>query len=327
MFAFGGHLQSRGWLAFALMAWGLLAGGCQSPDAKNLLESQSLASKRSVAVSPARADSGSNAGVPLATARSGPAGKTEIVEGTGTFIGEEPKARSEAADLGGDRVTLNMVDVSVAHAAKAVLGDILSVPYVVDPKVATKVSIATPEPVSRAKMAEIFEAALQAGGAALVEAGGIYRVVPAGEAATAGGAVHVKPRASSGIGANLEIVQLRYVAAADMKRLLEPMTPKGAVVRADDARNILTLAGTGPERGIVRDAIALFDVDTMKGNTFAIVPVKSPDPDALAEDVRGVFAADREGPMSGMIRFIGNKRLSAILVISPQKKYIGRAET
>ena len=30
--------------------------------------------------------------------------------------------------------------------------------------------------------------------------------------------------------------------------------------------------------------------------------------------------------MSGMIRFIGHKRLSAVLVISPQRRYLTRAE-
>ena len=315
-------MQTRGWVGRSIAVAALLVGGCQSQDAKNLLESQGLASKQTVAaVRPASASS-----TVAVSSRSGPAGKTDITEGTGRFIGDEPKPRGETP-AGSDAVTVNMVDVSVAQAAKAVLGDILSVPYVVDPKVAGKVSIATPEPVSRATMAELFQAALEVNGAAVVETGGVYRVVPAEQAATAGARVHIHPRAASGIGASLEVVQLHYVGAADMKRLLEPMTPKGAVVRADEARNVLTLSGSGAERAIVRDAIGIFDVDTMKGNTFAIVPVKSPDVDGLAEDVRNVFAADKEGPLSGMIRFVGNKRLSGILVISPQKKYIARAES
>jgi general secretion pathway protein D len=75
------------------------------------------------------------------------------------------------------------------------------------------------------------------------------------------------------------------------------------------------------------DAIALFDIDTMKGMSFALVPVKTSQPDAIAGELKTVFASDRDGPMAGMVQFLPNKRLSAILVISPQPQYLRRAET
>jgi general secretion pathway protein D len=40
-----------------------------------------------------------------------------------------------------------------------------------------------------------------------------------------------------------------------------------------------------------------------------------------------IFASDREGPMAGMVQFLPNKRLNAILVISPQSRYLRRAES
>jgi general secretion pathway protein D len=40
-----------------------------------------------------------------------------------------------------------------------------------------------------------------------------------------------------------------------------------------------------------------------------------------------VFATERDGPMAGMVQFLPNKRLGAILVISPQPQYLRRAET
>ena len=75
------------------------------------------------------------------------------------------------------------------------------------------------------------------------------------------------------------------------------------------------------------DAIALFDIDTMKGMSFAIVPVKTSQPESIASELKTVFASDREGPMAGMVQFLPNKRLSSILVISPQPQYLRRAET
>ena len=96
-------------------------------------------------------------------------------------------------------------------------------------------------------------------------------------------------------------------------------------MRADGARNTLTLSGTAQDIGTLLDAIRMFDIDTMKGMSFALVPVRSGDADLLAEDLKNVFGSEREGPMGGMIRFLGNKRLSSILVISSQSEYISRA--
>src|SRR5205085_559141 len=68
-------------------------------------------------------------------------------------------------------------------------------------------------------------------------------------------------------------------------------------------------------------------IDTMKGMSFAIVPVKTSQPDAIASELKTVFASDHDGPMAGMVQFLPNKRLGAILVISPQVQYLRRAET
>jgi len=42
----------------------------------------------------------------------------------------------------------------------------------------------------------------------------------------------------------------------------------------------------------------------MKGMSFALVPVKTSQPDAIAGELKTVFASDREGPMAGMVRFV-----------------------
>lgn len=46
--------------------------------------------------------------------------------------------------------------------------------------------------------------------------------------------------------------------------------------------------------------------------SFAIVPVKTSQPEAIAGELKTVFASDREGPMAGMVQFMPNKRLGAI---------------
>ncbi|HEY8072041.1 MAG TPA: type II secretion system secretin GspD [Methylocystis sp.] len=251
------------------------------------------------------------------------------VQGTGRFVGADRTTSKIHPDAAGESaVTLNLVNLPIAEATKVVLGDILGVDYVVDAALAGKVTVHTADPVRKTAALELFQSALRVAGAAVVRSGELYKVVPLDQAATAGGGVSTAPvdRSSLTVGENTRVVQLRYVSASEMKRVLEPMTVHGGIVRADDARHTLTLSGTQQDLATLEDVITMFDVDTMRGMSFALVPVKSADADALAEDLRHVFGTDdKDGPMSGQVRFIGNKRLAAILVISAQPQYLSRA--
>jgi general secretion pathway protein D len=43
------------------------------------------------------------------------------------------------------------------------------------------------------------------------------------------------------------------------------------------------------------DAVSVFDIDVMKGMSFALVPVSTSQPQVIADQLRTVFASDREG--------------------------------
>ncbi|WP_316205375.1 type II secretion system secretin GspD [Bradyrhizobium sp. SZCCHNS3004] len=258
--------------------------------------------------------------------RGGPA---TMVEGTGRFVGEPPTgAVARGTEDVADGVTINLVGVPAPQAAKTVLGDILGVKYTVDPGIEGRITIQTPKPVARAAVIDLFQAALRANNAAVVNNRGIYRIVAADQTAVSS-AYRTDDFTDGGemVGNGLQVVQLKYVSASEIRRVVEPIAPRGGVVRVDDARNLITLSGNRQEIAAMMDAIALFDVDTMKGMSFALIPVKSSAPDAIAAELRSVFASDRDGPMAGMVQFVPNKRLRSILVISPQVQYLRRAET
>jgi general secretion pathway protein D len=249
-----------------------------------------------------------------------------VVPGTGRLVGAKAQRRGDEGEGEAD-VTLNFVNLPMAQAVKIVLGDILGVDYVIDPRLDGKVSVHTAHPVRKAVALELFQSALRVAGASLVRSGSLYKVVPTDQAATSGVSVAVGETSSRSteVGDGAKIVQLRYVSASEMKRVLEPIAQHGGIVRADDARNTLSLLGSPADLAALEDVIGMFDIDTMRGMSFALVPVKSADADTLAEDLRNVFGSEKEGPMTGMIRFIGNKRLAAILVVSPQQRYLERA--
>jgi general secretion pathway protein D len=279
----------------------------------------------------ARLDDGKTRKIPssVATSADTTRAETTYLEGTGRFVGDQPlRSRSFAPEANEDAVTLNLVNVPASQAAKTVLGDMLGIKYTVDPGIEGKITIQTPNPVSRSTIIDLFQAALRANNAALVKTNGQYRIVPVDQAAV-GATIKVSGPTDieEKLGSRVQVVQLRYVAASEIRRILEPISPRNSILRTDDARQTITLSGSEEEIAGVLDAISIFDVDVMRGMSFAIVPVKTSQPAAIADELKHVFASDREGPMSGMVRFLPNKRLGAILIISPQPRYLARAET
>lgn len=245
--------------------------------------------------------------------------------GNGQMIGVSPERPATGAANG--TVVLNLAGVPLQQAAKTVLGDLIGVNYVLDPRVDGVISVETTKPVTKAEALELFQAALAPAGATLVQSRGVYRIVPTDQAATGivatvrGGGDGASP------GSGVRVVQLKYVAATEVARVLEPMVPKGAIVQADDARNILALKGTPSEIDNMLDSIAIFDVDVMKGMSFAVVPVKASQPEKMVDELKAVFSSDKEGPLKGRVRFVANNRLGAILVITSHPSYLPRAQS
>lgn len=255
------------------------------------------------------------------------AAEPTIIDGTGRFLGSKRTTlpQPDDADAG---VTLNLVSVPISQAAKTVLGDFLAVKYAVDPGLDGRITLQTPGPVTKSAAIDLFQSALKSSNATLVFVGGAYKIVPIDQAA-AGARVRVEGDAetSERFGSAVRVIPLKYVNASEIRRILDPIAPRGAIVRIDDARNTITLSGNDQDINGLLDAISVFDVDVMKGMSFGIVPVKSSQPAAIADELKSIFASQKEGPMAGMVQFLPNRRLGAILVITPQQQYLARAVT
>ena len=267
-------------------------------------------------------------GLPLLARTNDPdATRSLVYGGTGELISSAARHKSTLGPSNEEGVTLNLVNTSIAESARIILGDILGLNYSVNPNLAGKITIQTSTPVSKSDLVELFQNALRSSGATIIRNGGLYQVEPADQFSRSVPELTVGSAGSPGgvVGNSARVVQLKYVAASEMHRILEPMTPKGAI-RADDARNTLTLTGTGSDIAAMLDAISVFDADVMRGMSVAIVPVGATQTEALIDDLRAIFGSDRERPMSGMVRFIPNQRTKSILVVSPQQTYLTRAE-
>jgi general secretion pathway protein D len=302
----------------------LVASACALP-----LEQLSLPSP----IGPPGGEGGASAtgkkSVPLGDPGAAQADQPRAYEGSGKFTNDAGAGPSKAFSAAtGEGVTLDLVGASIPEAAKAVLGDVLNVTYIVSDKVKGSITLKTSKPVSKDGLVDIFESVLDTQDAAILVQGPIYKIVPRDEAIASG-----KPMVTRGSGAprgpgiSSEIVPLKYVAAAEMQRILNSVAPQSTVARVDSARNLLVLTGTKVELASMVETIATFDVDWMRGMSFGIFPVETTDTEALAQELDTIFANDQEGPTKGIVRFVPNARLKAILVITSRPAYLQKAET
>ncbi len=257
-------------------------------------------------------------------ASSGGVGQGSSAASSGNAGGTPSASGSTTAD----GIVLNLSNASVADAAKIVLGETLGVTYTISEKVKASITLRTVRPVDKAGLVDIFDAVLRSEGAALVVTGGLYKIVPSSEAASGG--TPLRPpgsRSRQQIGVATELVPLRYVSAPEMERILKSAAPQAGILRVDAARNLLMLSGTKAELASMTELVGVFDVDYMRGMSFGILPIETADVDAIAQELDAIFANDREGPTKGIVRFVPNKRLKSVLVITSRPEYLTKAAT
>lgn len=246
--------------------------------------------------------------------------------GTGIVVAAtRPKSAALENAATGD-ITFNFVDTDVRQILRSVLGDLLHLNYVIDSRVKASLTVETTRPLKRADVLPALEQVLNASGLSLVEAGGIYRVIPSDEATRTGALpVVVGNNVAAPARYNVQVLPLRYASAEELLKTLQPYVPKGAQLRADSARNLLILSGTGQDLATAIDMVRTFDVDWLSGMSFAIVPLETAAPKDVVGQLEKIFGAGGATPLPGVLRFAPLDRMNAVLVVSPQRRYVDEA--
>jgi general secretion pathway protein D len=242
----------------------------------------------------------------------------QVFPGTGTFV-KPPQANTPIRSTHAGDVTLDFTDADIQDVVRAILGDMLKVPYVIDPAVAGKITLKTGTPIGLDAVLPALEAALRANGAAIVQGNGIYTIVPLADAQKRGAGISMGGAGEPGYGT--EIVSLNFITASEMQKILEPLVPPGANLRIDEKRNLLFLSGSAPERAAMRDTVALFDVNYLRGMSFAMIQPQHVDVGTLAAELEKIFN-ETSSPIAGLVRMIPITRINSLLVVSSRPTYL-----
>jgi len=240
--------------------------------------------------------------------------------GTGVFVGTPGQ---EQRAVGEGNITLNFENTNLREVVKVILGDLLGENYSVDPAVQGAVTLQTSDPLSRDDLIPTLELLLRMNGAALVSQNGLFNVVPRDSAVRG---MLAPQLGDSGLalqrGYRVQVVPLSYIAADEMQKILEPFTTAGNVVRVDTVRNLLILAGGGPELARLLETVRIFDVDWLAGMSVALFTPDFVDAETLSNELQVVFGDSGESPLAGLIHFATLERLDALLVITARPQYL-----
>ena len=244
--------------------------------------------------------------------------REEIVEqGTGKFVGTAPGRRGNATP--GD-INLRFDAADIREFVRVVLGDLLKVNYVIDPMVMGNVTIQTTTPIRNDELLPLFEQVLGANGAAVIREGSLYRIVPRAAAARN---ADLATGGAAAAGYRTQVIPLRFIAAAEMQRILASVVADAASLRTDPARNLVIVSGTADEVQSVQDTIAIFDVDWLRGMSVGLYPLHNVDPATLETELRRVLSATTgkaeaggDGVLDGIVRLVPLERLTSLLVVS-----------
>jgi general secretion pathway protein D len=221
-------------------------------------------------------------------------------------------------------ITLNFVNADVRDVAKAVLGDYLKLNYEIAANTTGMITIQTSKPLSQAQVLPALEQALGLAGLALIHSNGIYEILPVADAKKQIG-TSVPASNLQAMGYGMEVVHVKYVNAAALAKLLEPLATAEGTVRVDTARNALIIEGTAQQRQTLLEDIRLFDSDWLSGMAFGLFEPKYMDAQELARELTDLIGGT-DSPIAGVVRLVPIDRLNAVLVISPQQRYIDQLQ-
>jgi len=242
----------------------------------------------------------------------------------GTEVTDISEARPQPVATG-NGFELNFENTPVATVAKVVLGDILQTGYTIDPRVQGTVSLVSVRPVAKSDIIFVLENALRISGIVLVRDTAGYRLTPLGDAVGTG---RVDAAASSPEpGYGVSVVPLQYVSAQTLLKLMDSFATKPGMVRADAARNLLLIQGSGAERRTAVDTALSFDLDWMRGQSVGIFPVVNSGPEPVIAELEKIVDSGENGLSQNMIKFQAVGRLNAILVVSKKPALLHTAAT
>ena len=188
----------------------------------------------------------------------------------------------------GEPVTLNFVNAEIDAVART-MATITGRNVVVDPRVKGQLNLSTERAVTPAAAFQQFQAALRLQGFTVVEAGGLYKVVPEAEGKLQGSSVQVwkggAPANTVGGGQIVtQIFKLNFENAANLVPVLRPLISPNNTINVNPGNNSLVITDYADNLQRLARIVAAMDVSN--ASDVEVIPLKN----AIAADLAPLVA-------------------------------------
>src|SRR5580698_9725987 len=221
---------------------------------------------------------------------------------------------------------LNFENTPVATVAKVVLGDILNVGYVIDPRAQGTISLSSGRPIAKSDMLFVLENALRVNNLVSIRDPVGYRILPATDGTV--GSVD-RPGANGDIeaGYGLTVIPVQYVSGNTLVKLMEGFASKPGTIRTDPSGKLLMVLGSCSERQTAVDTVRTFDVDWLRGQSVGIYPIYNGAPATLVTELEKIMDSGDTGLSHNMVKFQAVERQNSILVVTSKPQLLRMAST
>src|SRR5688572_11412567 len=187
------------------------------------------------------------------------------------------------------RVTLNFVNTEIEAVARA-MSDFTGRIFAVDPRVKGTVTLVVDPPVGVGEAIGALASALRVQNIALVDAGGVIRIVPEADAKLQGGPVRTETSGARGDEMVTQVFRLNYESAVAIAQVLRPLIASNNPINAYAANN--TIVVTDYAENVRRIGRIISAIDTPAGSDIDVVPLQH----TIATDVATVLGRLLETP-------------------------------
>lgn len=181
----------------------------------------------------------------------------------GAFAQTDPAQRPSQTSkrFRGEPVTLNFVNADIEGVTRA-MGAILKQQFIVDPRVKGNITVYSDQPLTPREAYLNYLAALRGLGFTVVEAGGLFKVVPEADAKLQTGRVSVGEVTGRGDQILTQIFTLNYENANNLVPVLRPLISPNNTINVNPGNNSLVVTDYADNLQRIAKIIATMDVAT-----------------------------------------------------------------
>ena len=230
-------------------------------------------------------------------------------------------------------MVLNLPNASLREVID-MLARRLKINYIIDKRVNGEVTMQTYGEIKGVDVRSLLETILRINGAAMVQVGDIYRIVPTAEVIR----LPINPsRDAKDLPDDdrmvMNLIFLKYVTVSEVQKLLDQFMGEGAKSIAYDPANLLIILDNARSMRRTMDMLTLFDNDAFANQRVRLFETANGRPTDIVKELEAIFKGISLGEKSNGIKFMPLDRINTIIAVAPNpgiftdvEKWLGKLD-